>query len=349
MEEIKKKSSKKVRIIILVSAACALAIGAAFVYLSWSSPRNAFSAQTASPQAQIKVPDQVAVVDDNQQQAQQKVVTQSAPSPTGEFENQNVIHILLMGIDSSQKTMELNMGWRSDMLMLCTLNLDKSTIALTTIPRDTRTYAYHLDDNGNATSTQLTKINSAYQYGYGPKFGAQNEMLAVHDFLTNASGVNVPVSYYVSVDLDNAPKLADELGGIPITLDVNFPGLGKKGETVTINSENCDKFLQNRYDIGGDIARARHHEEFLFSMIKEIKNKGAVHSAVALFNLYTQYVKTNLNLQQIIALAGVLDNFDLDDLDYKVIDGEYKYINGLCYYIADTNDVKSRIGYLVKQ
>lgn len=347
-EGIMKRSKKisKQGIIISVSVVAVLVAGMVLVYFSWSRPQNAFAPAAKSPSAQINVPARVAVLDDNERKTDQTIPKPSASD--GEFANQNAVHILLMGIDSNLKREQQNEGWRSDMIMLCSLHFDRDSILLTSIPRDTRTYAYHLDENGNATSAQLTKINSAYQYGYGPKFGAQNEMLAVHDFLSTASGIEVPIQYYVSIDLDNAPKLADELGGVPVTLDVDFPDLGKKGDTVVIDSGNADYFLQNRYDVGGDIVRAHHHEAFLMGMIQKIKDRGAVNSAAVLFNLYTKYVKTNLNLQQAVALAGILDQSDLGKLDYKVIGGEYTYINSLCYYIADKKDVAGRVEYFMQ-
>lgn len=235
------------------------------------------------------------------------------------------------------------------MIILCTVNLNKRSIALTSIPRDTQTYIYHIDENGNATKIQMTKLNSGYSYGLGPeKYGAQNEMQAVHDFLSNASGMEIPVNYYISVDLDNAPKLADAMGGVPVILDVNFPELGKKGETVIISSSNADNFLRNRYDVGGDTVRGHHHEQFLISLAQQIKKKGAVNSAASLFVLITQYVRTNLNVTQVVALASVLDKFDLESVDYKIIDGYYKYINELDFYIANKDDVRNRMEALMQ-
>lgn len=347
--EVKKKLKKKWIFIPLAAVAAVLLVLVVMLYNAWENPASVFIQDAVSSRAQINVPSQLPVIDENgQETGQSKQAALPAPTHTA-FSDQNIVNVLLMGIDTSEAREARNMSWRSDMIILCTVNFKKNSIVLTSIPRDTQTYIYHIDENGNATNIQMTKLNSGYSYGLGPdKYGAQNEMQAVHDFLSNASGMDIPVNYYVSIDLDNAPKLADAMGGIPITLDVDFPDLGKKGDNVVITSSNADAFLQNRKQIGGDIDRGHHHEQFLISLAQQIKKKGAVSSAAGLFSLITQYVKTNLNFTQTVAMASVLDNFDLGSLDYKTIDGYYKYINQLDFYIADKSDVKSRMEYLMQ-
>ena len=230
------------------------------------------------------------------------------------------------------------------MVMLCTMDIRNNSISLTTIPRDTQAEVYHVDENGNVTKKELTKINHAYSYGGGPDgYGAQNAKLAVGDYLSSSAGINIPIQYYVSIDLENVPKLADAFGGIPVQLDVDFPELGKKGETVVIDSDNVHEFLQNRYDVGGDIARARHHEEFLLALMKEFKTQGGVKSVTGVMSFAMQYTRTDLSFQQVVALASILDKCNLGDLDYKVINGEFQYIDGICYYLSDTQDVKNRM------
>lgn len=265
-----------------------------------------------------------------------------------EFEGSAFVNILLLGIDSNENRVEQNQGWRSDMVMLCTFDARKGRIFMTSIPRDTQTYVYYVDGDGQTTGKVLTKINHAYSYGGGPdKYGAQNAMLAVSDYLSDASGTHVPIDYFVSIDLQNIPGLADAFGGIPVELDVDFPDLGAKGEVVVLDSTNVKLFLQNRYDVGGDLARARHHEEFLLSMLKQFKAKGGIKYSTALFGFSVQYTKTNLDFQQMVALASLIEKCDLGDLDYKIIGGEYKYIGGSCYYLSDREDVKSRLSALM--
>ena len=132
-------------------------------------------------------------------------------------------------------------------------------------------------------------------------------------------------------------------------LDVDFPDLGKKGDTVVLTSQNVNLFLQNRYDVGGDIARARHHEEFLLSLIKVFKAKGGVQYVTAFLGYATQYARTNLNFEQDVALASLLDKCNTGSVDYRAIGGESKYINGISYFLPDVEDVKNRINGLMNE
>ncbi|MEI6100789.1 MAG: LCP family protein, partial [Eubacteriales bacterium] len=191
----RKTTTKFLWIVISVATGIALlAVCFAILYNSWTNPVSVFEAGAASPNAQINVPDQVVLVDENDQRIDQKALKEIILNKV--FQNQSVVNILLMGIDTSVAREEKNMSWRSDMIILCTVNFKSNTIALTSIPRDTQTYIYHIDENGNATKIQMTKLNSGYSYGLGPdKYGALNEMLAVHDFLSQASGMDIPVQY----------------------------------------------------------------------------------------------------------------------------------------------------------
>ncbi|MEI6101575.1 MAG: hypothetical protein WCP73_07030, partial [Eubacteriales bacterium] len=125
----KKLSGKRTMLIsicsgLLIIAVCLIAI----VYNAWQNPINAFLKDALSSSKQQanaafeQNPRAVQTADDTEEQ-QVQMRSQS-----------HIINILLLGIDSNDIRQEEKMGWRSDMMMMCTLNADKNTIALTTIP-----------------------------------------------------------------------------------------------------------------------------------------------------------------------------------------------------------------------
>lgn len=343
MKKEKPQGSRLKRFAVWIAVAClgvTLLVFGLVILHSWYNPAAAFvreAAATRSEESGGGTPAPSA--------SAENAVPSAQPSAAERvLGDSNIVNVLLLGIDSDDKREAQNQGWRSDMVMLCTIDVEKEKMYLTSIPRDTRTYVYHVDGEGKPTQRTLTKINHAYSYGGGPdKFGALNAMRAVGDYLSDAGGMRVPVAYYVSIDLQNIPQLTDAFGGVPVTLDVDFPDLGSKGEVVTLDSSNVKLFLQNRYDVGGDLVRARHHEEFLVSLMKQFKEKGGISYSTALFSFAVQYTRTNLNFSQMVALASLLDRCDLEDMDYKVIAGEYQYIGGICYYLSDAGDVKNRL------
>lgn len=256
--------------------------------------------------------------------------------------NEDVINILLLGIDWDETRQD--MGWRSDMNMLCTVDFVKNTITMTSIPRDTRANVYHVDGDGNITESGLDKINAAYSYGHGPdKFGPQNAMRCISEFLSIDGQYYAPIDYYISIDLEGVPKFASALDGITLTLDVDFPGIGNKGDEVVLDEENSRAYLENRKQVGGELNRVSHEQQYLIAVAKKIKDKGAVDSAPALYTSFMKFMHTNLSLDQIVAFAKVLDNMGMDNMTLQTIGGDFDYIDSLSYFIPDMDDVESKV------
>jgi LCP family protein required for cell wall assembly len=256
--------------------------------------------------------------------------------------NENVVNILLLGIDWDET--RTDMGWRSDMNMLCTVDFEANTMTLTSIPRDTRANVYHVDADGNITTEGLDKINAAYSYGHGPdKYGPQNAMRCISEFLSIDGELYVPIDYYISIDLEGVPKFASALDGIKLVLDVDFPGLGNKGDTVVLDEENSRAYLENRKQVGGELVRVSHEQQYLIAVAKKIKDKGAVASAPTLYTTFLKFMHTNLSLDQVLAFAQVLDDINIDNLTIQTIGGDFDYIDSLSYFIADMDDVESKV------
>jgi len=234
------------------------------------------------------------------------------------YPKQNVVNILLLGIDADT-TQKGRSGWRSDMIMLCTVDFDTNNVSLLSIPRDTKTTVYHVDDNGKVSSEETNKLNAAYAFGGGPKkYSAENSMRCVRELLECDGQLSVPIDYYVSVDLEGLPKIADALDGVEVTLDQNFPGLGSKGEVVDLNGSNVRKYLENRHDMDdGEYSRQKHERDFIMGMMRKIKDMGAVKAAPKLFTTFLEFMNTNLQLDQVLSLATVMDNTQLDAITFE--------------------------------
>jgi len=254
----------------------------------------------------------------------------------------NIVNILLMGVDSDADRVKNQQGWRSDMLMLVTLDKNTNKITCTSVPRDTRAKVYKLDGDGKIKSEVTEKINHAYAYGGGPtKFSAENAMRCTAELLACDGLINVPIDYYLSIDLDGVPKLANEMGGVEVTLDQNVPEVGKKGETVTLKGETTRKFLQNRYDMDdGETARQRHEQQFIKSLARSIKEMGAAEAAPQLYDTFMKYMRTNMSVDDAVDLAKVLDDTSIDEMQFNVwTEGAPEVIDGVWYYRASQDEI----------
>ncbi|MDL2238262.1 LCP family protein [Christensenellaceae bacterium OttesenSCG-928-K19] len=254
----------------------------------------------------------------------------------------NVTNILLLGIDSDSDRVKQKMGWRSDMVMLCTIDNDTKEIILTSIPRDTYTKVYHVDENGKATSEVMEKLNHAYAYGGGPNsYSAQNAIQCTMEFLSCGEQISVPIDYYISIDLDGLPQLTEALGGVTVTLDQSVTDVGGKGDTVTLKGSTARKFLENRHDMSeGEMTRQYHEQIFIQSMLEDIKGMGARDVAEDLYETFIKFVRTDLTLNEVLDLASVLDGSNLDTLTMqRMQEGDGHYEGAVWYYFANEDEV----------
>lgn len=255
---------------------------------------------------------------------------------------ENTVNILLLGVDNDTHRNEVG---RSDMIMLVTLDFDAGTIQCLTIPRDTHASVYHINESGNIIEEVYEKLNHAYAYGLGPnKYSAENTMLCTANFLNMGGEFDVPIDYYVSIDLDGIAELAGVFSGVDVTLDQDMPGVGKEGETVHLEGPTVRGYLQNRHDMSeGEVSRQVHEQTFLLALFEAIREQGAVANADRLYSLFTKFVRTNLTLSQVMDCAALVDLVSPEDIEFYRLDGTGETIDGVWYLEPDMEQAKELV------
>ena len=145
--------------------------------------------------------------------------------------------------DSSNAAREAaHKGYRSDTMILCSFDFTNNRLNMISVPRDTRTKVNKLDyDTGEVVDQTTNRINTAYTFGGGPDhYGAQNAMDCMEEFLSCDGEFDIPIDYYVSIDLDGLPKLAESLGGVEVVLDRTLRGIGKKGQVQRVPGKKTE-------------------------------------------------------------------------------------------------------------
>ena len=260
--------------------------------------------------------------------------------------NENIVNILFLGIDTDAYRRINMMGYRSDVIIVCAVDVEKNTATLISIPRDTRTTVQKVDENtGDITEVLEWKINTAYSYGGGlEKYSYSNAMACVQMFLERNIELeepldfklDIPVFHYASMDMDGIPRVASSVGGVPIKLEVGIPGVGSKGQTVNLKYENARLYLTDRHDVSsGDIDRNRRQQKFLIALAKKIKDMDAPSIITNLYDDLKRYVHTDLDTTQMLDLAKVLMKTDIDAIELYAIPGEGKKISGTYFMLHD--------------
>ena len=259
--------------------------------------------------------------------------------------NENIVNILFLGIDTNKERSEKRQGYRSDMVMVCAVDVEAKTATLISIPRDTYTTVYKRNKStGDITEVLQQKINTAYSYGGGAShYSYDNACLCTQLFLQRENELetplgftlDIPVNFYAGIDMDGISKVASAVGGVEVTLDYAIPGVGSKGDTVLLKGSNAEDYIRNRHDTGGDLNRAQRQRVFMMSLAKKIKGMGAVDIILSLSDELAAYVDFNLDGSQMLAFAKVLMDVKIDAIETYTIEGEGTKINGTYYYIPD--------------
>jgi anionic cell wall polymer biosynthesis LytR-Cps2A-Psr (LCP) family protein len=260
--------------------------------------------------------------------------------------NPDIVNILFLGIDYTEARKELNLGYRSDVVLVCAVDAKANTAALISLPRDTYTTVYHIDQKtGGITKTRQNRINAAFAFGGGPKgYGYDNEMACVELFLQRKCklskplgfSLDIPVYLYAGIDIDGIAPVAESVGGVEVTLEYTIPEVGNKGETVLLKGASAENYLRDRHHTpGGDMGRAKKEQDFLVLLAKKIKNMGAADIILSLWDDLQKYVTTNLTTTQMVDLAKILKKVDIDSIEKYTIPGEGRTKNGDYFFFPD--------------
>ncbi|MGL4819072.1 MAG: LCP family protein [Bacilli bacterium] len=236
----------------------------------------------------------------------------------------NAISILVMGVETYSSD---GVGGRADSLMLATLDPDKNTMNLLSIPRDTRVL---FPDRG-----EYDKINHAYAFG-GDELTIQSVETLLH----------VPVDYFVRVDFDGFKRLVDAIGGVTVDVPFNFstkpdqngrPMLDYYKGKQTLNGEQALGYVRMRKeDPDGDFGRAARQREVIVAVMEKLLRADTIVTRFSeLLDIAGDHVRTNITFSDASSLATQYSNLANGTVKQLTMDGEGYKIDGIYYFIPD--------------
>lgn len=208
------------------------------------------------------------------------------PSPTGLLEQPSgQINILLLGSDQRPD----DGGFRTDTIILVTLNTVLGTANITTFPRDLYVYI---------PGYTVQRINTAFAFG-------DFQSLA----LTMEYNFGVHPDHYVLINFWSFVDFVDSLGGI--TVDVERPltdhrdGYGDyytiPAGSIHMDGQTVLWYVRARYTTS-DFDRGRRQEEVLVAIGKQLLSLNALTRVPDLYNIYRDNVTTDLSLDVVVSL-----------------------------------------------
>ena len=171
-----------------------------------------------------------------------------------ELTDDSSFSVLLLGIDNGAYGRDTEVG-RSDTMLLVTVNPKQKKTTMISIPRDSYTEII-----GYGT---FDKINHAYAFGK-----EQFSINSVQNML------NVPIDYYVTVDMGGLMGLVDAVGGLEITPALTFTYEEEsftEGVTRHVDGEAALRYARMRYDDPeGDTGRQKRQQYVIQKLVEKL-------------------------------------------------------------------------------
>lgn len=236
-----------------------------------------------------------------------------------DLDKKQPLSFLLLGVDERK-----NDKGRSDTIVVVTVNPKKKSMIMFNIPRDTRTEII-----GRGTED---KINHAYAFGNVPM-----TIDTVEHFL------DIPIDYYVKVNMEAFKDIVDALGGVTVTNSFAFSsdGYDFPEGTIRLNGEKALAYTRMRKkDPKGDLGRNARQQQVIKAIIKEGASIQSITKLSDILNSLEDNVKTNLTFDE---MKLIQKNYRsaLEKTESFEIKGSGKRINGIYYYIVPEEERKA--------
>ncbi len=239
----------------------------------------------------------------------------------------NRVNILVAGIDYTVER-EGREDFRTDTLMLFSVNFASGKVDIVSIPRDS--YA------DIAFTNDRWKINGAWMSAGG--FEGKGFDCMMETVATTLGGI--PVNYYVAVEMQAVKDIVDALGGIYYDVDyeINLDGTHLMPGYQLLNGQDVLNYCRERKDItsGTDIDRIDRQQRLLLAVFSQLKSSNAIPKIPEIYNTLKSEIYTNLNFEQIAALMFFSLDLDPDtDLGRHALKGRYLHAYNALYYVLD--------------
>lgn len=237
-------------------------------------------------------------------------------------EDEDIVNILLIGIDSSDVTYEVDENSkRADTIMLLTIDPKFDRVRLISIPRDTY---YKLKGFDNY------RMNAAYSRG-----GIDLQVSSVEDFM------GVKIDHYVTVNYEAVEELVDAIGGVEVytpeykytdpstvpPLVINF----EEGLHLLDGKESVKYLRIRKIYKDQDLDRIKAQQDFIMKIFDKMKSPKMLLKLPRLVSIANKHIETDMNYGQLSYLAYYGVTLDKENINIKTVDGHMKKGSPLYY------------------
>lgn len=237
-------------------------------------------------------------------------------------EGKKPFSVLLMGIDTGE--LGRTEKGRSDTLIVAVVNPKKHSTKLLSIPRDTYTPIKVIG--------RKDKINHAYAYG-----GASESINTVQRLL------DLPIDYYVAMNMKGLEDIIDVVGGIEVTPKISFNESGYSftaGESVSLDGKKALAYVRNRYDDPeGDYGRQARQRQIILACAKKLSSFSALPNYQKILTALGSNVQTNLKFEEMKDIFAHYRSA-MEQVNQESLRGSGQMIDGVYYEMVPDAAIK---------
>lgn len=263
------------------------------------------------------------------------------------YEAQDPVSILLMGVDEGTVTGELDRTTdyvgRSDSLMYVTLNPKNKQTTIVSMDRDL--YVQITGKTRDSGAPLYAKLNESYSYGAGD--GAGEIGSAETTIATVENMLDVPVDHYVSINMQGMEDLIDAVGGITVDNQYHFeldgvelyPGVQELDGKSGLAYARFRKYdaSTGMGDPEGDVGRQKRQREVVELIVRKILSLNSVTNYQKIFTAIEDNVVTDLTWDQMLNIAQGYTSV-LDNIVPLQLQGQYHWFDGY-YQLLPINEL----------
>jgi LCP family protein required for cell wall assembly len=240
--------------------------------------------------------------------------TAIAPAIVGD----DVVNILLIGTDFRAA----DTTFRTDTLIVASINKSAGTVSLLSIPRDLYVYV---------PKWGMARINQAFHAAARNDYPGGGPALLEQTLLYN---LGIPIHFYASVNFDGFRQIVDTLGGIEVAVNCQVTEYKLKDPTLDeTDAGNYELYTQpagvtemdgalalwyaRARPVGGDFFRGYRQRQVLRALYQQGLRANVVPQIPQLYGDFREVVETDLSLwdiMQFVPLAGHLGDAQIRSL-----------------------------------
>lgn len=264
-------------------------------------------------------------------------------------EERDQINFLFLGVGGEEHS---GGKYLTDTIILLSFVPSIKRAAVISIPRDLLVRAPDQKNFVKINALLVSRLSGDPPYRFPGPMGIQYVKTKLQEI------TEVPIDYFLILDLAAVEKIVDTLGGINVRRigdleDKNFPDKNYGYETYKIeegwrylDGKEAVKYIRTRHTAGGDFDRMKRQQEVALAIKKKVqglKSLAGIPKLLSLYSTLQSHWASDLSFDEILDLRTLTEDTGNDSIIFETLTAQN---NGLL--VSDTVVLGGQNAYVLK-